>query len=68
MIANKIKGEQVRVHVSGPLCTPLDTFGYVDITEAGEGDLIAVLNSGAYGLTASPVNFLSHALPTEVIV
>jgi len=32
------------------------------------GDLIAVLQSGAYGLSASPVNFLGHPAPAEVLV
>jgi diaminopimelate decarboxylase len=29
---------------------------------------LAVLQSGAYGLTASPVGFLSHPLAREVMV
>jgi len=29
---------------------------------------LAVHNSGAYGLTASPVHFISHPLPEEVLV
>ena len=33
-----------------------------------EGDLIAVLQSGAYGLTASPTGFLSHPPPAEVLI
>lgn len=66
--ANKLDSPMEKVHVSGPLCTPLDTFGNVDIPKAEEGDFIAVLNSGAYGLTASPAGFLSHALPREIIL
>lgn len=68
VIANKMNGPRVKVHVVGPLCTPLDTFGYVELTEADEGDIVAVLNSGAYGLSASPIHFLSHPLPREVII
>ena len=68
IIANVMHGPLVKAHVVGPLCTPLDTFGYVELPEAKEGDLVAVLNSGAYGLSASPVNFLSHPLAQEVIV
>ena len=30
-----------------------------------EGDLLGVHCSGAYGLTASPVDFISHAPPRE---
>jgi diaminopimelate decarboxylase len=66
--ASRLDGTREKVTVVGPLCTPLDTFGTVEIPHAEEGDLIAVMNSGAYGLTASPVNFLSHDPPCEVLV
>lgn len=55
--------------VVGPLCTPLDTLGRnVELPQPEVGDLIGVFQSGAYGLTASPVNFLSHLSPVEVLV
>jgi diaminopimelate decarboxylase len=55
--------------VVGPLCTPLDTLGRrVNLPITDPGDLIAVMQSGAYGLSASPVGFLSHRLPAEVLV
>lgn len=55
--------------VVGPLCTPLDTLARdTALPGLGTGDLVAVLQSGAYGLTASPVGFLSHPPPTEVLV
>lgn len=55
--------------VVGPLCTPLDTLGRsVSLPKTGQGDLIAILQSGAYGLSASPVGFLSHRLPSEVLI
>ncbi|HKW94427.1 MAG TPA: type III PLP-dependent enzyme [Methylomirabilota bacterium] len=58
-----------RVDVVGPLCTPLDTLGRdVMLPVAEVGDLIGVLQSGAYGLSASPVGFLSHPTPAEVMV
>jgi diaminopimelate decarboxylase len=52
------------------LCTPLDVLGRKALLPPGTnvGDLIAVLQSGAYGLTASPVGFLSHPMPAEVLV
>lgn len=57
------------VTVVGPLCTPLDTIARrVELPDLQPGDLIAVLQSGAYGLTASPVGFLSHPMPAEVLV
>ncbi|MBN8533564.1 MAG: type III PLP-dependent enzyme [Rhizobiales bacterium] len=53
----------------GPLCTPLDTLGrQTALPELKTGDLLAVLQSGAYGLSASPVGFLSHPMPAEVLV
>lgn len=55
--------------VVGPLCTPLDTLARkVEMPAMAEGDLVAVLQSGAYGPTASPVGFLSHPAPAEVLV
>jgi len=55
--------------VVGPLCTPLDAIARkTELPEIGPGDLIAVLQSGAYGLTASPLGFLSHPAPAEVVV
>jgi diaminopimelate decarboxylase len=57
------------VSVVGPLCTPLDTLGRaVALPALATDELIAVLQSGAYGPTASPVGFLSHPGPAEVLV
>ncbi len=55
--------------VGGPLCTPQDQFGAdIRMPAVAEGDLLAVLGMGAYGLTFSPSRFLSHAEPAEVLV
>lgn len=55
--------------VVGPLCTPLDTLGrQTALPEVARGDLIAVLQSGAYGLSSSPVGFLGHPMPAEILV
>lgn len=60
--------EVERYHLSGPLCTPNDLIGKnVSLPKLQPGDLIGILRSGAYGLTASPVLFLSHGLPREVL-
>jgi diaminopimelate decarboxylase len=57
------------VSVVGPLCTPLDTLASkASLPELGAGDLVAILQSGAYGVSASPVGFLSHDRPVEVLV
>ena len=69
-ILNKIEkdgGEPA--DVVGPLCTPLDTLGReVQLPAAEVNDLIGIFQSGAYGLTASPIDFLSHPTPAEVLV
>jgi diaminopimelate decarboxylase len=55
--------------VVGPLCTPLDTLAR-DLSMAPPeiGDLVGVFQSGAYARAASPLNFLSHVSPPEVLV
>jgi len=55
--------------VVGPLCTPLDLLAdRMEMARAEPGDLVAVFQSGAYGATASPINFLSHPGPVEILV
>jgi diaminopimelate decarboxylase len=55
--------------VVGVLCTPLDVLAdSVELPVAEIGDLVVVFQAGAYGLTASPTAFLSHPVPTEVLV
>jgi diaminopimelate decarboxylase len=57
------------VNLVGPLCTPLDTLGRnVTLPNLVAGDLIAILQSGAYGLSASPVGFLSHPDARELLI
>ena len=55
--------------VVGPLCTSLDLLGdKLKLPQAKVGDLVVVLASGAYGLTASPNGFLSHPAAGEALV
>lgn len=70
LIGNRVNGEDAGlVSIVGPLCTPLDLIAdRVVLPHAEAGDLVVVLQSGAYGLTASPTAFLSHAAPEEVLV
>lgn len=63
------QGPREQVDVVGPLCTPLDVLGdRVEIGTADVGDLLVVLQSGAYGFTASPHRFLGHPPPVELLV
>ena len=50
-------------------CTPLDVLAdNLELAQAGPGDLIAVYQSGAYGLTASPGRFLGHRPAEEILL
>jgi diaminopimelate decarboxylase len=57
------------VTVVGPLCTPLDRLAdQVELPVAAPGDVIAIFMAGAYGLSASPWEFLGHPRPAEILV
>ncbi|MFJ2867676.1 type III PLP-dependent enzyme [Kitasatospora sp. NPDC087314] len=59
----------VRASLVGPLCTPLDVLNpAVELTDPQPGQLLAVPNTGAYGLTASLVGFLSRPTAVEITV
>ncbi|WP_426194712.1 pyridoxal-dependent decarboxylase, exosortase A system-associated [Massilia sp. DWR3-1-1] len=61
--------EHETVTIVGPLCTPLDILAdKVELPRADVGDLIVIFQSGAYGFSASPVAFLGHPPPLEVLV
>ncbi|ALQ52466.1 diaminopimelate decarboxylase [Nitrosomonas ureae] len=70
VIGNKVQGTAREiVSVVGPLCTPLDKLAdQMVMARASVNDLVVVLQSGAYGLTASPTAFLDHPPPIEVLV
>jgi diaminopimelate decarboxylase len=60
---------RVDASVVGPLCTGLDQLaGAVTLPDPRPGDLLAVLDVGAYGFTESMPLFLSHPVPAEVVV
>lgn len=55
--------------IYGPLCTSIDLLAnQVLLPPLAAGDLLAICSSGAYGLTSSPVHFISHPPCQEVIV
>ena len=70
LIANRVGATDTEnASVVGPLCTPLDLLAdRMDLPVAQVDDLVAVFQSGAYGLTASPLGFLSHPRPVEFLV
>ncbi len=70
IIGNRVKSDTIEAaSVVGPLCTPLDLLADgMDLPRAEPGDLVVVFQSGAYGASASPIGFLSHPMPIEVLV
>ncbi|WP_165984868.1 diaminopimelate decarboxylase [Streptomyces sp. YIM 98790] len=69
LLSDREAGEPRPWNVTGPLCTPNDSLlKQAELPDLVPGDLIGVLNSGAYGPSASPGLFLSHGFPAEVLV
>jgi diaminopimelate decarboxylase len=57
------------VTVAGPLCSGLDVFSQAAVMSPPEvGELVAILDVGAYGFTESMPLFLSHPIPAEVAI
>ena len=62
------QGDDV-VNVVGCLCTPLDRLAdAATMPRADIGDLVAVFCAGAYGASASPVDFLGHGAAAEICI
>ena len=61
--------EQENATITGCLCTPLDLLAHdVALPRAEPGDLVAIFCAGAYGLSASPQEFLSQPRAREMLV
>lgn len=69
-VLNKLDAEATeRIELVGPLCTPLDTLGRnASLPSLEVGDIIGIFQSGAYARAASPLGFLNHATPPEVLI
>lgn len=62
-------GETKKYTLVGPLCTSIDLIASdITLPETNTGDILAIHNSGAYGYTASPINFISHPTPAEILI
>ena len=67
--ATKTNRQTETVSIVGPLCTPLDTLAdKMKLPTAEVGDLVIILQSGAYGRSASPENFLGHPHVRELLL
>ena len=61
-------GEEVAT-ITGCLCTPLDLLAHeVELPRADVGNLVAIFCAGAYGLSASPQEFLGQPRAREMLV
>lgn len=61
-------GRPVPMTIAGPLCSGLDILASGAVmAPPSVGDVVAVLDVGAYGFTESMPYFLSHPIPAEVI-
>ena len=66
---NMLHEETEIVNIVGPLCTSLDILAdKMELPKAEIGDFVVILQSGAYGKTASPENFLSHQAVQELLL
>lgn len=55
--------------IVGALCTPIDLLGHrMQGPTLQIGDLVAIGCAGAYGKSASPLDFLSHPHPNEFLI
>lgn len=68
LISRPAEGESVETLLVGPTETPLDVWKPCPLPRLREGDLMAVPNVGACGLTAGLVAFAATSMPVEVVV
>lgn len=73
LIANKLQATDnsnlEKVTIVGPLCTPLDILAkHIILPKADIGDYVAVFQTGAYGYSASPKDFLGHPAAHEILL
>ena len=66
--ASRTKGKKIKVTVVGNVCESGDTFGTDrEITTPKEGDLIAIMDAGAYGFTMSSF-YNARVRPAEILI
>jgi len=68
-IKEKRSGINKTYKICGPLCTSLDELSSdVELKETNEGDILCILNCGAYGYTESMPMFLSQTRSKEIVI
>lgn len=67
--ADQDRFENGNFDIFGPLCTTIDQLARnIKLPSLKCGDILAIHNSGAYGFTASPMQFISHPCAKEIVV
>jgi len=68
-LSNADSSTKEKIMLVGPLCTSFDIIGEdMEINKPSIGNYIAILNCGAYGYAFSPLLFLSHDTPAELLI
>jgi len=69
-IGNRLNSKELeQVNIVGPLCTPLDILAdKIILPKANIDDYVVIFQSGAYGASASPKDFLSQPQLSEVLL
>jgi diaminopimelate decarboxylase len=66
--SNEPGGSATPYDIFGPLCTTIDQLARdMKFPSLKTGDVLAVRNSGAYGYSASPMQFISHPPAKEIM-
>ena len=69
MPTNMLGAPQQHFRVVGRLCTPIDMLcSDAHLPALDAGDLLAIFQSGAYGASASPQEFLGHERVAEILL
>ncbi len=70
LLVNRVdEASTVPSYIGGPLCTSADlTTEAISLPNAKPGDLVGMFMAGAYGFSASMLNFLSFPMPAELVV
>lgn len=66
---NSLENATEEVCIVGPLCTPLDILAdKIALPTASINDYVVIFQSGAYGASASPKDFLSQPQLSEILL
>ncbi len=66
---SRADGEPMAQELVGPLCTPMDSMARnITLPRLEIDDLVGILSVGAYCYAASPLLFLGHETPPEIVV